>query len=286
MSAAVLLGLIAAVGYGISDYLWKHAGHAVGLWRSIFYGNLFGLVLLTTLALLTHEPAAHGSAPAVAWLWAVGAAFILLAGAVTFTQAMIKGTLAVVSPVAASYGAVAALLSLATGEHLQGRSWAGISVTVCGVCLVSAPANAGAELRQHLRSSGAVWALGAACCYGSGFWLQGRLAVPALGPLLPVWTCYAIITVAVGFVARRQVLAPIAPVAVRTIVLSSALFVLGYLALTWGFATGHIAVVVVLSTLGSAVTVLLARVLDRAHIATHQWLALGVIILGLVLIRS
>jgi drug/metabolite transporter (DMT)-like permease len=44
--------------------------------------------------------------------------------------------------------------------------------------------------------------------------------------------------------------------------------------------------VVVLSTLASAVTVLLSRFRDRATIALHQWLAMGVIIAGLILIKS
>jgi drug/metabolite transporter (DMT)-like permease len=47
-----------------------------------------------------------------------------------------------------------------------------------------------------------------------------------------------------------------------------------------------VAIVVVLSTLASAVTVLLSRFMDRATIALHQWLAMGVIVAGLMLIKS
>jgi uncharacterized membrane protein len=53
-----------------------------------------------------------------------------------------------------------------------------------------------------------------------------------------------------------------------------------------GQSTGRVAIVVVLSTLASAVTVLLSRLMDRATIAVHQWLAMGVIIAGLILIKS
>ena len=59
-----------------------------------------------------------------------------------------------------------------------------------------------------------------------------------------------------------------------------------YAALTAGLSTGHVAIVVVLSTLASAVTVLLSRLIDRAAVAAHQWLAIGVIISGLILIKS
>ena len=57
-------------------------------------------------------------------------------------------------------------------------------------------------------------------------------------------------------------------------------------ALTIGQSSGRVAVVVVLSSLASAVTVLLSRLRDRATIALHQWLAMGVIIAGLILIKS
>lgn len=60
----------------------------------------------------------------------------------------------------------------------------------------------------------------------------------------------------------------------------------GNSALTMGQSTGRVAIVVVLSTLASAVTVLLSRLMDRATIAVHQWLAMGVIIAGLILIKS
>jgi drug/metabolite transporter (DMT)-like permease len=53
-----------------------------------------------------------------------------------------------------------------------------------------------------------------------------------------------------------------------------------------GQSTGRVAIVVVLSTLASAVTVLLSRLRDRAAVAWHQWLAMSVIIAGLMLIKS
>ena len=60
----------------------------------------------------------------------------------------------------------------------------------------------------------------------------------------------------------------------------------GYVALTVGLTSGFVAVVVVLSSFSSAVTVLLARVLDKTHVAVHQWLAIGAIVVGIILIRT
>jgi drug/metabolite transporter (DMT)-like permease len=132
------------------------------------------------------------------------------------------------------------------------------------------------------------WAIAAAFAYGCGFWLQGAVAVPALGPLVPIWLVYASGLAIMGVLqisgavqlALPERLALLAPT------LAASIFsIVGFVALTVGLGTGRVAVVVVLSSLTSAITVLLARVLKSNRLGWHQWLAIGMIIGGLVLIR-
>jgi drug/metabolite transporter (DMT)-like permease len=288
MNVALLLGLASALSYGITDYLAGIAGRAVGIWRSIFYGDLAAFILLSAwFARPCGEACAFGSHRG-AWLAALGAGLVLFTAAAMLTRGLTHGTLAVVAPVTASYGAIAALLSAATGEQLSLRAGVGILVTACGVCLVSIPAGGRRAFRDHLQASGFGWAAGAAVCYGVGFWLQGIFAVPTLGPFIPVWISYALAVVTIPVLIpvfgmrlalpRRKQWGP---------VLGAGIFsAAGNAALTMGQSTGRVAIVVVLSTLASAVTVLLSRLMDRATIAVHQWLAMAVIIAGLVLIRS
>jgi drug/metabolite transporter (DMT)-like permease len=288
MNSALLLGLVSALCYGITDYLARIAGRAVGIWRSIFYGDLAAFLLLT--AWFLHAPGASGvfSAHAAAWFVSVASGIILLVAAALLTRGLTHGTLAVVAPVAASYGAIGAVLSFASGEHLSHKAAFGVFVTAGGVCLVSIPAGGRRQFREHLHSSGFGWAAGAALCYGVGFWLQGAFAVPALGAFIPVWLSYGIVVAAIPMLKpvlgvtlappRREQAGP---------VLATGLFsAAAYAALTVGQSTGQVAVVIVLSTLASAVTVLLSRLIDRAAIATHQWLAIGVIVCGLILIKG
>jgi uncharacterized membrane protein len=63
------------------------------------------------------------------------------------------------------------------------------------------------------------------------------------------------------------------------------LSIAGFLALTMGLGTGRIAVVVVLSSLTSAITVVLARLFNHTRLGWHQWLAIAMIICGLIAIR-
>jgi drug/metabolite transporter (DMT)-like permease len=290
MNTAVLLGLLSALGYGVTDYLSRIAGRAVGVWRSLFWGDLPPLALMSLWFL--REPAASRFSIAghpIAWCAAIASGVILLLSAAALTRGLMGGTLAVVAPVAASYGAITALLSAAAGERLSGKAVLGIGVTVIGVCVVSIPAEARTQgFKEHARASGLGWGIAAALGYGVGFWLQGAYAVPSLGPFLPAWLTYAI---AVGLIALlhrpfgismrfplRNQLAPV--------VATGFFSVAAFLALTLGLVTGRVAIVVVLSTLASAVTVLMARVIDKARVARHQWLAIAAIIGGLMLIKG
>lgn len=284
------LGLLAATGYGIADYLARIAGQAVGVWRIMFYGNLVSLALLSLWIAATHGASLPSlfSSPA-ALCAAIAAGIVLLIAATLLTQGLIKGTVAVVAPVAASYGAVTTVLSVAAGERLTERVLIGLTITVSGVCLVSVPSQARRQFREHLHASGLSLAIGAAGCYGVGFWLQGRFAVPALGPLIPVWLSYAVSIIALPaftLATKRSLTIPHRGAALLTVMASGVFGVGAYVALTLGLSTGRVAVVVVLSTLASAVTVMLSRIVEKAHVARHQWVAIAVTLLGLALIRG
>jgi drug/metabolite transporter (DMT)-like permease len=288
MNMALLLGLASALGYGLTDYLAGIAGRAVGIWRSIFYGDLAAFIVLSAWFARPCREACAFASHRGAWIAALGAGLVLFVAAALLTRGLTRGTLAVVAPVTASYGAIAAILSAASGERLSWSAAFGILITACGVCLVSIPAGGGRAFRDHLHASGFGWAAGAAVCYAVGFWLQGVFAVPSLGPFIPVWLSYGLAVVTIPLLIpvlgvrlalpRRREWGP---------VLGAGLFsAAGNAALTMGQSTGRVAIVVVLSTLASAVTVLLSRFRDRATIALHQWLAMGVIIAGLILIKS
>jgi drug/metabolite transporter (DMT)-like permease len=289
MNTAIIFGLVSALSYGITDYLSRVAGRAVGVWRSLFYGDLLALVALSAWFLI--EPnarhfafAGHGAA----WWASVASAIILLASAASLTRGLMTGEMVVVAPVAASYGAITAALSAAAGEKLSGKLIAGIAVTVFGVCIVSIPRGTSGQLKAHLHSSGLGWALGAAVGYGVGFWLQGTFAVPVLGAFIPVWVAYVVAIMLIAVFSRPWKLSLAVPnrIALVQVFATGACSVVAYVTLSLGLATGHVAIVVVLSTLASAVTVLLARLLSDSRVAKHQWFAIAVIVVGLVLIKS
>jgi len=290
MDQALLFGLASALAYGTGDYLWQHAGRAVGLWRSSLYGALVGLAALSIWLLGDPAIVRHAlAAPLGAWIGCVGSALALAAASILLTQGLIRGTLAVVAPVTASYGGVTAVLSALTGERFTAAATLGLALVITGACTVAVrphpPPPASVVSTPH---SGFGWAAGAAVAFGAGFWLQGRYAVPALGAVVPVWTLYmteSLVVAALGLHARASLAPPPRPV-IAALLGASGLGVAGFVALTLGLATGRLGVVVALSSVTSAITVLLGRVLDDARLAVHQWLAVAAVVAGLMLLRS
>jgi drug/metabolite transporter (DMT)-like permease len=288
LNPAVACGLLSALSYGIADYLSRTAGRAVGVWRTSFYYYLIGLVVVSVWILL--DPRTLGLArvaPLGSWLAGIASGIALSAAVVLFTQALIRGEIGVVVPVTATYGAVTTLLSFfVVGERFSGRSLAGLALIIIGASVVSIPAHRGQLGRGQ---SGTGWALAAAVAYGAGFWLQGTYSVPELGAILPMWLVYAtgLTLMTLLYLTGSIRLGPPRHLVLLIPTLVASLFGIGgFAALAIGLNTQNLALVVVLSSLTSAVTVGIAAVCDDStRLRWPQWTALLLVIVGLALTR-
>lgn len=252
------------------------------------YGQFAGLLLLTGWAASQGSllPANSAQAPAMAWVAAIAAAPLNLAATYSLFRALATGTVAVVSPIAASYGALTAALSALTGERPGPLEAAGMALAVVGVALASAtgPVDNGG----HAARRGIGGALLAAAGYGVGFWLMGGWAVPGLGPLLPIWLYYAgsIATLSAVALGSRTSLRP-PPVGRLGLLLGIGLIGTGaYLAFSLGLATGQVAVTTVISSLSSGITTLLAFTFLRDRLRPWQWAGVCAILAGVALLHA
>jgi drug/metabolite transporter (DMT)-like permease len=283
MNYAIICGIASALFYGTTDFVSHFANRRSGVLRTMLYGQLFLAVVLSLWVI------AIAAIPTVSvGMWAVLIASdlcILLATACLY-RALAVGNLAMVPPVTACYGAVAAALSIATGEKVGPVALGGLILAISGGIAAAVPARAGQD-RIDLGPTGVPLAACAAILYGAGFWAQGRYSVPAFGNLVPIWSYYflgSLTLLAITALMCADVRLP-APKEVPAILGTAILAVAGYGTLVLGQASGHVAVVTALSAAASAITVVLARVLLKQPVASHGWIGLCAVVCGLAVLH-
>jgi drug/metabolite transporter (DMT)-like permease len=202
--------------------------------------------------------------------------------------------LTVVSPITASYAALTALLSLLSGEAIGQQRGIGIVAVLLGVALAAAPlrlpttaaAGAATEKRPARLTRGVGLALLAAIGYGIIFWIFGFQVIPALGGIVPVWLIRLMtlcLLIALAAPARQSMRVPRGQV-LWLIGAVGLLDATAYVANTIGLTTREVAVVTVLASLYSTVTVLLAWMFLREQLRWNQWLGVAVIFGGIALV--
>ena len=287
----ILLGLLAALGWGTGDFITRGVTRQIGALRTIIYVQLFGLLAVTLLALVMGQFGRATSIPPEGWLVGLVGGVIGVFASFTLFNAFQHGVLMIVSPIASSYGAITVLLSLLSGETLSATRALGVALSILGVILASIELTPGAErqiatINRYRLPPGVGMAIGAAILFGINFWLLGFYVVPALGPALPV-----VVTRAVGVVVMfsialitRESAAPPARRAGLLIVVIALLDTLAFAANNLGMESEQVSIVAVLSSMFAAVTVLLAWIFLHERIRWGQWLGLGLILTGILLV--
>ena len=319
IGGGIAFGLVAALCWGVADFCARGSSRSGGTFLTLFYVEIIataGLLLLNApLRLISFAHAAPGMVAL-----AVVVNLAILAGAALLYRAFAIGTLSIVSPVAASFAALTALLSLLTGERAHALQLLGIALTVAGVTLASTvpaattdaaesfEAKVGAAAhdgRRRRLAPGLVEALSAMVIFGVCYWAL-RYPVAALGGVTVVFISKVadmtilLLIALTGWALHRlrarsgAATASSAPwYVIRRPASSSFWFwVIGValldtaanIAYNLGITISLTAVVSVISSLFSAVTVLLAWVFLRERLARWQWAGVATILVGIMLV--
>ena len=291
----IILGLAAALSWGAADFLARYATQVIGTYRTLFFMQFIGAFALSVYMLGSGELArvAHHT-PWQPWLWAVVVAMMNALGALALYRSFEVGVLSIVSPVAASSSALTVVLSFLSGETISRARAFGIGAALVGVVLaamhfssVSHSSTPGKTTRKGGLTRGVGWALVASVTYGINFWLLGFFVTPSLGGSAPIWIIRlgTITTLALLAAPARQSIRPPRGRIWWLILAAGTLDTLAYLLANFGFTTEQVAVVSVLASLFSAVTVLLAWIFLHDKLQWSQWLGIGVIFLGIALVK-
>ena len=305
----VVYGLCAALFWGAADFFARLSTDRIGTRRTVFWMQLVGAITTGAVLLL---PAARPPAPTLQTILiacAIGA--FNVTGGILLYRALEIGTVSLVSPVSSTFAAIAAGLSIVAGERPGPMLLAGLAVTAVGVIFASIPprqARAGAGAtpeaaretgqgqhqvqgqepagRPEASRRGLGMAALAAVAWGIAFFSL-RYVVGALGSFFPVFLSRAVSTVLVLVVslAQRQRLSR--PRNAWHLVAGVAVFdSIAFAAYNLGIAGSLTAVVSILSSLFSSVTVILAFLFLHERLGKLQWTAVLVILAGVALVSS
>jgi drug/metabolite transporter (DMT)-like permease len=285
----VVFGLIAALGWGIGDFYSRFISRQLGAFRAVFYSSLVAFLGTGAYVQLSGDLAQHlaGASPK-SWLWALLSSALGTVASLALFRAFEHGVLALVSPIVASYSAVTVLLAVWGGERLGGGQWAGILVLLVAVALASLEPRPRGPLRLGSGlPPGVGWALLASLSYGVSFWLLGSFVVDELGSVVPR-TLGLLVTLLLLWAAHRPLNEGLGlpPKNTWGLILSVTLMTnVAAICANLGLEVGPVGLVTVISSLFSAVTVLLAWLLLRERLAPHQWAGVVLALVGIVLVN-
>jgi drug/metabolite transporter (DMT)-like permease len=183
-------GIIAALCWGLSTVVASRSTKILGAQEVLSWVLIISMFAVGAIAIGSGEPAnPHPSA----WVWAMVAGLGSGLGLLFMYEALRIGKVGVVSPIASTEGAIAALLSvLVLGETLTVAVAASLAVIVAGVVVVTLQ---GGRSDVHLRSS--ILAIGAATFFGIGLVASARGGAD----LGPYWTIFVARIVSVILIA-------------------------------------------------------------------------------------
>jgi drug/metabolite transporter (DMT)-like permease len=273
----ILLALVSALLYGVSDYCGGRAARSTSTFVVALIGQSASTVLTAVVVLLLGDP--FPGAADVGWSAAAGIASTV--GITAFYFALANGAMTVVAPLTAVVSAVVPVaVGISLGERPAAIALGGVALAIVAVALVS---GIGGRAERPTRAPIVLVAVLAGTGFGLLFVCLDRTSDSSgLWPLL-LAQLTSLLILATVCVARR--------VRVTSRRFDAGLMVLaGCLAVTANVAylaatrQGLLSLVAVITSMYPASTVVLATVLDHERMSNSQAVGLGLAVgaLGMV----
>jgi uncharacterized membrane protein len=197
---SVLGGLGAALAFATTTLCYARSSRLLGTYSVLSWVMLVGLVIVVPLVGAAGVPDAL-DAGSIGWLVLAGTGNV--GGLLLTYRALRAGKVSIVAPITSTEGAIAAVISIASGEHLAAASGVMLGVIAAGILLASLGPATEAETGRRATLVTVLLATGAACTFGASLYAIGRA-----GRELPVaWALLPARVVGVAFVAVPLLLA-------------------------------------------------------------------------------
>lgn len=276
----MIFGLIAAFCFGLSDFIVTQATRKLQTLPALL-GIQFIASLLLGGYILIQSTSTPNALPLV-WMSMIGISVVNFVGTLLLYRAFEKGTLSIVSPIGSGFAVVTAMLAFAGGERLPFNSIVGVVLLIVGVLTVTRSIQSN---RQQVILAGIPEAVIASICMGIYFWAIGFIT-PYLGVILPV-----LITRIVQFfcalllIRVKGIQFPRISLSTGMILVVAALLDTGaLLSFNKGQAVDYTTSTTALTSLYSVITILMAGWILKEKLIKTQWMGIGIILCGVIIV--
>lgn len=281
----IAAGLIAAFCWGTSDYLSRSQSEKLGYYKTVIYSHIVTLAILFALVPVIDPNPVISAVP----LFVLSVAALLNLFAFLFLyRAFYKGVVSVVAPVAYTYPAVTAGLSIVIlGTALSKEQGLAIAGVILGVTLLSTRFS---ELRGFLAgqesarlTAGVGSALASTLIFGAVYVAVGY-AAPLVSLTVPTITLRAVAAGA-GILlapALKQDVRPTRMAFSKTILTMGVLEAAGWLLFTYGILVpgGSLPIVAAIAGIGGAVAASYGLVFLKERLELNQMAGVVLAIVG------
>jgi drug/metabolite transporter (DMT)-like permease len=275
-----LLGLVAALSWGLNDFLARFPARAVGPIPTVFVVTFAGCLFLSAWLVMS------GDIVRISWpqLWLPAASGIFFALAtLSLFAAFAIGPISLVAPIAGTYPALSMIFAMAQGTRPSVMQWIAIVAVMAGAAIVSRSGST-YEDSGHIPTGKLKTILALAVCASLGSAVaqtSGQAAVPIFGDVTAVWLSriFGLITISAIYLFQR----PRVELPPAWLPLLGLMGGLDVAALGSIFAAGNLpdpAFAVVVSSAFSAVTIILAWAILKEPIAPIQLLGMALVFGG------
>jgi uncharacterized membrane protein len=282
----VIYGLLAAIGWGTTDFLGAVSGRRMGALPALAVSQLVGIIGAT--ALFVVRGGGLTSLRGLEWFLLANGLVAMVAYAVHY-HALELGPVGVVSPVGAGYALVGYTLAvLLLHEHPGPVSVLGGLVTIVGVVLVSANLPL-LRAGLHEKPPGLWWALGSAVGFGVAGLILGVIARDSNDWVATLFTTRVVLVLAYLplLVARRKTFHKVAgatAVAYVAAAAAGAFDLLGVASYSSGATHGYLSIVLAASAVFPMIAVGLSVAFLHERLVFNQYVGVGVVVAGLLML--
>ena len=274
----ILYGLGAALSWGAGDFTGGLAARKVGTYRSVFYGEIIGVLVLMIPVILVAEPL-----PSLkTWLLCMFAGLLGSIGLLLLYHSMTLGLMSIAAPVSALLAAsIPVIVGIFTEGWPQFLTIIGFGFALFAVWMVSQSENRAVNIFAHL--SDLKLPLLAGIGFGSYFVFM-HMATQDGGVVWPmVASRLGGMSLIFTYMLVTRTSWKIDPTAWPMIFMNGILDISGNFFFILAGQTGRLDVTAVLSGLFPGATVLLAWIFLRERLTSNQWVGVASALAAIVL---